>query len=146
MITSPIPLRHARKRVTHRVEGESRTHTVFAQDCDLPAMVKRLAASNRLGEALRQPPLQYGDFSNVTDYMSALLAVKDANAAFMSLPANVRREFDNNPAALLAAVHDPDQAERLRELGVLNPLPSPPPPEAADDGSPEPSPAEPVEA
>lgn len=132
---SPRP---GRRRVCHRVEGESRTHTAFADDCDLPKKIARLAKTGELEAALRQPPLNYGDFSNVDDYMSALMAVKRANEAFMTLSAAVRREFNNDPAQLLAAVGDPAQKEKLEELGIL-----PSEPKAA---APAAAPAEPEEA
>ena len=103
--------------------GESRTHTSFTDDCDLRKKVARLVRTGELEDALRQPPLQYGDFSNSTDYLTALMKVKQANEDFMSLPAEVRREFRNDPAELLAAFEeaksDQDVHAKLKALGVF---------------------------
>lgn len=61
---------------------------------------------------------QYGDFTNVSDYQSALLAVQDANDKFMELPAQLRAKFDNDPAAFLAFAEKPENANFLVDLGL----------------------------
>jgi phage internal scaffolding protein len=119
-----------RKRVMSTFEGESRTHSAFADDCNLPKKIARLVHTGMLEEALRQPPLSYGDFTNAGDYMTALMRVKAANEAFMSLPAATRREFDNDPAQLLDALNDPSKKDKLVELGVLEEEMAPPTPVA----------------
>ena len=103
----------------HAGGGDSRTHTMFTEECDLPKKIKRLARMGQLEAALKQPPLMFGDFTGVESYMDALLRVKAANEAFMSLDAKIRRRFDNNPQALLDAIADPSRVEELRELGVF---------------------------
>lgn len=62
------------------------------------------------------------DLPDAMDFQDAQNVILAAEAAFASLPAKVRDSFDNDPAAFLAAVQDPKQADRLRELGVLKPL------------------------
>jgi phage internal scaffolding protein len=62
---------------------------------------------------------KYGDFSQVNDYQTALNLVMEAEDAFMSLPANVRSEFDHDPAKFLAAVEDPQERAKLVDRGVL---------------------------
>ena len=40
--------------------------------------------------------------------------------AFDDLPAKVRREFDNDPFKFLEFVEDPENVERMAELGLVN--------------------------
>lgn len=124
--------------------GESRCHTSFTDDCDLRKKVNRLVRTGELEEALRQPPLQYGDFSNSTDYLTALMRVKQANQDFMSLPAEVRRVFRNDPAELLAAMEDArsdqDVHAKLKEMGVFG-EPQPAPPDVTPEATPPSPPA-----
>lgn len=62
---------------------------------------------------------RYDDFSSARDYQSALNLVIEAEEAFSQLSANIRSEFNNDPAMFLAAFEDPAQRAKLIELGVL---------------------------
>ena len=44
-----------------------------------------------------------------------------AEEQFGALPANVRREFDNDPGKMLEFIQDPDNYERGVELGLFTP-------------------------
>jgi len=48
-----------------------------------------------------------------------------AEESFASLPSEVRDYFQNDPAAFLEAFQDPNQADKLRELGLIEKLPTP---------------------
>lgn len=96
--------------------GESLTVQSMAEDADINVIVHRFGITGKLPDNPRVP--SYGDFSEVTDYRSALEAVRNADEAFMELPARVRAEFDNDPQKLLAFASNPDNLPRMRELGL----------------------------
>lgn len=69
-------------------------------------------------------PIQFGDFSDVTDFQTAQNAVARATEYFESLPSNVRSSFNNSPSEFLQALQDPEQRSKLEDLGFVAPEPS----------------------
>lgn len=66
-------------------------------------------------------PIQFGDFSDVTDFQTAQNAVARATEYFESLPSRVRASFDNSPSEFLKALNDPQQRSKLEEFGFVAP-------------------------
>jgi len=62
----------------------------------------------------------FGDFSNATDYHSAMNAIKDAQNAFNELPASLRERFDNDPSLLIDFLNDENNQNEAYELGLVN--------------------------
>ena len=85
-------------------DDKSLTQQHFAEECDINEIVRRFGLTGTVPEDYRAP--QYGDFSEVTDYHTALNAVRAADAAFMELPADLRYRFSNDPARLIAFLED----------------------------------------
>lgn len=79
----------------------------------------------------------YADMPAGLDYQAALQMTIEADIAFNELPALVRKEFDNDPFQFLEFVADPDNVERMGELGLLNPVEEP----ASTEGDPASEPA-----
>lgn len=77
----------------------------------------------------------YADVSEAGDYHSAMNLVLAANTQFMSLDAEVRAKFDNDPAKFMDFVHDGKNAEEMVKLGLAElveaPTPQPAVPEPA---------------
>jgi len=68
----------------------------YRDECDINTILERFNVTGELPIGSVQP--QYGDFSGVTDYQSALNAVMAAQDSFLALPAAIRAKFDNDPA------------------------------------------------
>lgn len=66
-------------------------------------------------------PIQFGDFSGVTDFQTAQNAVARATEYFESLPSHIRASFNNSPSEFLQALNDPQQRSKLEELGFIAP-------------------------
>lgn len=66
-------------------------------------------------------PIQFGDFSGVTDFQTAQNAVARATEYFESLPSHVRSSFNNSPSEFLQALNDPEQRSKLEEFGFVAP-------------------------
>jgi len=108
-------------------QGESLTIQSMADDCDINVIVKRFGLNGQLPETFRTP--EYGDYSHITDFRSALHAVRDAQDEFMKLPPDLRAKFNNSPQAFLDAVASGEAVPALREAGLM-PTPTPPMPTA----------------
>lgn len=111
-----------------KCEDPSLTQQHMAEECDINYIVERFGVTGQLPEAPDHIPT-YGDFTGIGDYRQALDAVSSANAAFMSLPANIRERFDNDPALFVDFCSSTDPADRSEaiELGLI-------PPPAKPDG------------
>ena len=101
----------------------------FREDADINVIVKRFNLTGELPAGLSVP--QYGDFSQVTDYHSAMNLVRAADAAFMELPAHIRARFNHDAGAFVDFVSDDRNRAEAEALGIVVP-PLPP----ADAGGP----------
>jgi len=95
----------------------SRTQQSFRDECDINNILKRFNVTGELPLGSVQP--QYGDFSGITDYQSALNAVMAAQDSFLQLPAKVRAKFDNDPALFLEFASDEANKDEMKALGLL---------------------------
>lgn len=96
------------------------TRQEFADECDINNILATYEKTGVLSHVARGEP-QYLDVSNVPDLAGAMAYMFDAEAAFMSLPAIVRREFDNDPLRFVEFAVDPANVERMREWGLAAP-------------------------
>lgn len=106
----------------------SRTIQSQKDEADINVIVKNFGITGKMPENVRVP--RFGDFEMVGDYRDAIHAVREAEASFMAMPANVRSEFENDPQLFLEFCGDPANLPRMRELGLAVPLPTPPDPPA----------------
>lgn len=99
-------------------EGPSKTQQNFAEDCDINTIVNRFLKNKIL------PPVaqtaSYGDFTGISSYHDALIKVQAARDMFASLPAKVRKRFNNDPGQYLDFFKDPDNIKEAVNLGLLN--------------------------
>jgi len=87
-------------------------------ECDINVIVERFGVTGEL-PTVPIPP-QYGDFSGITDYHSAINAVRASEEAFMALPAKIRARFDHDPNALLQFLNDPINRDEAIEIGLID--------------------------
>lgn len=71
----------------------------------------------------------YGDFSQVPDYRTAMQQIIEADALFMELPAKVRDRFGNDPAQFIEFATDEKNIEELRKMGLAPEAPKAPEPQ-----------------
>lgn len=105
----------------------TRAQQQFKEDSDINTIVKRFGLTGQLPDNVRVPV--EGDFSNVTDYQSAMNVVRRAQESFMEMPADVRERFGNDPGKFVAFVNDKNNLDEARKLGiaVAAPVPAPAP-------------------
>jgi len=96
----------------------SLTKQSFRDECDINNILRKFNVTGQLPVGSVQP--QYGDFSGITDYQSALNAVMAAQDSFLELPAKVRAKFDNDPALFVEFASDEANKDEMKALGLLS--------------------------
>lgn len=119
----------------------SLTRQEFADECDINSIMARYDA-HVIGGPGNLPPKEpmYIDFAEMPqDLMGYLEFMTTAEKSFMSLPAVVRREFDNNAHEFVAFASDPGNIDTMRTWGLAppakpqEPVNEPLPPNGAGD-------------
>lgn len=117
-----------------KCSDESRTVQSDAQDADINVIVARFGLTNMIPQNVRMP--MEADFIDVTDFHTAMQAMRAAQESFEAMPANVRERFGNDPAAFVDFCLEEDDGklvnlEAMRKMGLAvdkpAPLPEPPP-------------------
>lgn len=102
-------------------KDESLAVQADAEAADINNIVKKFGVTGSLPYGELQPI--YDDFTQYpTDYHTALNLIRNADNAFMEMPAEIRSAFDNDPGSFLNAINDPTHHARLRDLGLIPPL------------------------
>jgi len=104
--------------IAARKGSGSMTKQSFKDEVDVKNIVRRYLQTGVMTH-VRANPMQYGDFTTVVDYQQAMNSVLAAQDAFMTLPAKIRTRFNNDPGQFLQFVHDPNNIEEARQLGLL---------------------------
>lgn len=100
---------------------ESVTQQQFKDDADINVIVKRFGLTGEMPQFNRMP--QSGDFTDVSDFHSAMNLVRQAQQGFMEFPAAIRSEFSNDPGRMLAFLSDPDNRDKAVQMGLVNKAP-----------------------
>lgn len=104
--------------------GHSLTRQEFAAECDINNLMERYQNQD-IGAIMRAAgePV-YADFSEMPqDLMGFMKLMGDAENAFMTLPAQVRREFDNDAMRFVDFASDPANLSQMRGWGLAPPAP-----------------------
>lgn len=117
-----------RYEVLSNTVGPSKTRQEFLEECDVNGIMERFERSGVWPYPEVDMSPRYFDATDVPDLQTAMAVLIDAEAAFMSLPARVRREFDNSALAFVAYAQDPANLEQMRAWGLAPPEEAPPAP------------------
>lgn len=90
-----------------------------ADETDINNIVRRFGLTAELPVGIRAP--SYGDFEGIFDYQSALNTIMQADSAFMEMPADVRKRFDNDAGKFLEFVNDDANYAEAQKLGLVLP-------------------------
>jgi len=88
---------------------DSLTIQSMAEDADINIILARFGVTGKMPENPNLP--RYGDFSEITSYQDAMNACMKAGNDFLTLPAEIRAKFDNNPEKLIQFVENPANYE-----------------------------------
>lgn len=89
------------------------------EDADINTIVKRFGLTGQLPSNVRVPSFQ--DFQEPLDFHQAMNLVVEAQEAFMTMPADIRSRFRNDPGTFMDFVLDPANREESEKLGLAIP-------------------------
>jgi phage internal scaffolding protein len=98
-------------------EDASLAQQHFKDECDINNILRQFNLTGVLPESPLSP--RYGDFTGIGDYHTALNQVIAAEDGFMSLPANLRARFENDPAQLIEFLNNPENYNEAISLGLV---------------------------
>jgi phage internal scaffolding protein len=111
-------MKNGKKKIKLMFNDRSRTKQSMKDQCDINTIIAKYQKSKTLTH-VNNIQGHFGDFTNVTDYQSACLAVQNAEDNFLQLPAMVRKKFENDPSQLLAFIADDKNYSEAQELGLI---------------------------
>lgn len=132
--------------VTISFDEPSLTKQSFLDQSDINVIMRQFDKNGLLLHT-SQHQGRYGDFVTSQDFHDNMNTVLAARAAFDSLPAKIRKNFDNDPALFLDFVQNPANAAEIKAMGLgephildrspndppeITPQPAEAPPEAPD--------------
>ena len=85
-------------------------------ECDINTIVERFGVTGELPSALS---INMAILA-VSDYHSAINAVRAAEESFMALPAKLRARFDHDPNALLQFLQNEQNRDEAIQLGLID--------------------------
>nr|DAW05798.1 MAG TPA: Scaffold protein [Microviridae sp.] len=99
----------------------SKVQEQFADACQTDTIIRKY---NMMGvnPFIAQGKSQYLDTTQIPEFFVAQNAQVKVKEYFEGLPADIRLEFNNDPMQFAEVVSDPQNADYLREIGVLEPL------------------------
>lgn len=98
----------------------SPTQQSAKDECDINFIVERAKRGADISHLNRGVPM-YGDFTELpTDLRDCLNIVRKADEAFMSLDAQVRKRFDNDPSKMMDFLKDPANRDEAIKLGLVS--------------------------
>lgn len=97
--------------------GKSKARQSEADACNINMIMARYEKTGVLPVDGRES--YFADVSQMGDYRTALHHVQESERYFMSLPAELRLRFENDTAAFLDFVSDPENRGELVELGLI---------------------------
>lgn len=115
---------------------DGRTVQSEAAACDINNIMKN--RDKGLPVLVSDLKAQFGDFTNIPDFHTAMGMIAQAQQGFDSLPALTRERFDNKPEKFVSFFMDPKNQQEAIDLGLANKILKPP------TASPAPAPAAPV--
>ncbi len=98
-------------------KGKGRTKQAMSAECDVNLIMKKYQKTGAISH-FRNNSGEYG-FASGIDFHSAMNIIVKAQTMFSDLPSSIRNKFGNDPAAFLDFAQDPDNADAMAELGLI---------------------------
>jgi hypothetical protein len=104
-------------------DQESKVQEQFADACQTDTIIRKY---NTMGvnPFIASGGSQYLDTTEIPSFVVAQNSQVKVREYFEGLPSDIRLEFNNDPMQFAEVVSDPKNADYLREIGVLAPLPA----------------------
>lgn len=97
-------------------------------ECDINNIIKSYSQTGQIRHMSQKASMgAYTDLPDNIDFQESMNIVKAGEAAFATLPSQVRDRFGNDPAAFLQFMADPANLEEAVKLGLATRRPEPEP-------------------
>lgn len=108
------------KKVSYGCESESKVEQNHKHECNINTIMARVKKGHMV--PFRSGDPLYGDFTEALDYHQSCDRIIEAKTQFMTLPAQLRSRFNNDPGQLIAYVNNPENLDQCVIEGLL-PMP-----------------------
>lgn len=115
-------LKDGRIRVETINDEPSLTQQQYAKQCDINEILSQYQKTGEINFKNANQG-QYLDLLELPDYQQSLDIVHRAQEAFMQLPAQARKRFQNDPYEMISFLQDPENQQEAIRLGMLIPKP-----------------------
>lgn len=105
--------------------NEGKTKPEFADDCDVNRIIDCFMKTGTIPNQ-GNFRVEYGDFSQVPDFTTAMNQLAEAGQSFDLLPAKVRDRFHNQPQNLLEFLAKVENQEEAYRMGLAEKPPKEP--------------------
>lgn len=111
------------RRVYTEITGVSKTDQSQKEACDVNNIMSRYKKTGQITHLAKKQGV-YADLTQISDLQSAIQQVQQAKTAFMTLPAELRAQLNNDPAKLVEFLQNPKNDELAIKYGLKD---APPP-------------------
>jgi len=98
----------------------SMTRQEFAKECDINVLMAHYEKNAIMPPTNGREPA-YFDASSVPDFREALDIAREAQEAFLRVPAATRKELDNDVHKFVEYAQDPENLPQMRKWGLAEP-------------------------
>jgi phage internal scaffolding protein len=89
----------------------------FRDECDINRIMMQFG---KTGELPQIAGAVFGDFNSTQTYHEMQNTLIEAENAFKTLPAAIRKEFNNDPAEVIDFLNNPANRDKAIELGLVD--------------------------
>lgn len=95
-------------------------------EVNINVIMKKIEKGMMINSNTGEPTFQ--DISEFDGLEDSVIKVQKANEGFMTLPADIRARFDNNPVKLINFLSDEGNRAEAEKIGLISPKPASIPP------------------
>lgn len=92
------------------------TEQSHKDSCDIRNIMRKYEKTGVLDHNAKHAG-RYMDMPTPVDFKEAMDIIASANSMFESVPAEIRADFNNNPATFLAFMQNAENREKIKEYG-----------------------------
>lgn len=100
-------------------KASDRTIQSFKDSCDINKILKKAQIKGGLAHVQKYPEAVYGEFDPEFDLFQARERIADAQAIFDDLPAEVRREFNNDALSFISYAGSLTPGELVEKIPAI---------------------------
>lgn len=95
----------------------------FKEECDINHIIKTYDKGRGILTHVNKAQAWYGDFTITNEFQEAQNFVAKGKQAFAEIPSGTRGQFENDPGKYLEFVSNPENHDKMVEMGLAIPTP-----------------------